>query len=142
MCRNRSPTRTGRVLPMAVLWLSGCAGLPGGGEPSMPEPAPLEQSTLVAEYRELLSLAPARAQERLQQLEPGAGNCDRDRLHQAMLRTHPAVEPPEPATASADFEPCRAAPPPGASDLVAVIDTQLRRASRDAAEIRLLESEL
>ncbi|SFD23205.1 hypothetical protein SAMN05660831_01174 [Thiohalospira halophila DSM 15071] len=124
------------ALSLAALLLAGCAGLPRGAG------AGLEQSALLTDYRDLLALSPGLAEERLRRLEPAEGACDRDRLHQAMLRTHPAVEPPEPATVVSDFEPCRAAPPADAGDLVAVIDTQLRRASRDAAEIRMLEGEL
>lgn len=136
MSRNRIVNRAARALPLAALLLAGCATLPESEE------AGLDQANLLAEYRELLSLTSGRAEERLQRLDPAAGACDRDRLHQAMLRTHAGVERPDPATATADFEPCRASPPAGTADLVAVIDTQLRRASRDAAEIRMLESEL
>lgn len=134
--RSRILNRSFLALPLAALLLAGCAGLPRG------EGAGLDQSTLLADYRNLLALSPGLAEERLRRLEPAAGACDRDRLHQAMLRTHPAVEPPEPATVVSDFEPCRAAPPGDAAALVAVLDTQIRRASRDAAEIRLLEEEL
>lgn len=138
MSRYRIVNRLTLIAPLVALLLTGCAGLPrdeGGA-------AGLEQATLLADYRNLLALAPRQAEARLRRLEPAPGACDRDRLHRAMLRTHPALELPEPATVVSDFEPCRAEPPGDATDLIAVLDTQLRRASRDAAEIRMLESEL
>ncbi|MFP4132039.1 MAG: hypothetical protein ACLFVF_07990 [Thiohalospira sp.] len=142
MSRNRFVKHLIRALPLAALFLTGCAGLQKGAEEPADEAPALEQGALLTDYRNLLALSPARAEERLRRLEPAAGECDRDRLHQAMLRTHPAVELPEPATVASDFEPCRAEPPGDAGNLVAVLDTQLRRASRDAAEIRMLEEEL